>query len=135
MTTELRRLRNYIGGEFKDAADGRTTEVVNPATGEVYATAPLSGQADVDAAMAAAAAAFPGWRDTTPAERQKALLKIADAFEARADELVAAESENTGKPLALTASEELPRWWTRSASSRVPHGSWRAARPASTWRG
>ncbi|MFJ7591087.1 gamma-aminobutyraldehyde dehydrogenase [Streptomyces sp. NPDC097617] len=108
MTTELRRLRNYIGGEFKDAADGRTTEVVNPATGEVYATAPLSGQADVDAAMAAAAAAFPGWRDTTPAERQKALLKIADAFEARADELIAAESENTGKPLALTASEELP---------------------------
>ncbi|MFF9051583.1 gamma-aminobutyraldehyde dehydrogenase [Streptomyces erythrochromogenes] len=108
MTTELRRLRNYIGGEFKDAADGRTTEVVNPATGEVYATAPLSGQADVDAAMAAAAAAFPGWRDTTPAERQKALLKIADAFEARADEIVAAESENTGKPLGLTASEELP---------------------------
>ncbi|MEU8776405.1 gamma-aminobutyraldehyde dehydrogenase [Streptomyces sp. NPDC048606] len=108
MTTELRRLRNYIGGEFKDAADGRTTDVVNPATGEVYATAPLSGQADVDAAMAAAAAAFPGWRDTTPSERQKALLKIADAFEARADELVAAESENTGKPLGLTASEELP---------------------------
>ncbi|MFJ3728112.1 gamma-aminobutyraldehyde dehydrogenase [Streptomyces sp. NPDC090045] len=108
MTTELRRLRNYIGGEFKDAVDGRTTEVVNPATGEVYATAPLSGQADVDAAMAAAAAAFPGWRDTTPAERQKALLKIADAFEARADELVVAESENTGKPLGLTASEELP---------------------------
>lgn len=135
MTTELRRLRNYIGGEFKDAADGRTTEVVNPATGEVYATAPLSGQADVDAAMAAAAAAFPGWRDTTPAERQKALLKIADAFEARADELVAAESENTGKPLGLTASEELPRWWTRSASSRVRPVSWRAARPASTWRG
>ncbi|MEU6891261.1 gamma-aminobutyraldehyde dehydrogenase [Streptomyces sp. NPDC046557] len=108
MTTELRRLRNYIGGEFKDAADGRTTDVVNPATGEVYATAPLSGQADVDAAMAAAAAAFPGWRDTTPSERQKALLKIADAFEARAEELVAAESENTGKPLGLTASEELP---------------------------
>lgn len=108
MTTELRRLRNYIGGEFKDAADGRTTEVVNPATGEAYATAPLSGQADVEAAMAAAAAAFPGWRDTTPSERQKALLKIADAFEARADELVAAESENTGKPLGLTASEELP---------------------------
>ncbi|MET3987453.1 betaine-aldehyde dehydrogenase [Streptomyces sp. PvR034] len=108
VTSELRRLRNYIGGEFKDAADGRTTEVVNPATGEVYASAPLSGQEDVDAAMAAAAAAFPGWRDTTPAERQKALLKIADAFEARAEELVATESENTGKPLGLTASEELP---------------------------
>ncbi|MGW3246040.1 gamma-aminobutyraldehyde dehydrogenase [Streptomyces sp. NPDC001070] len=106
--SELRTLRNYINGEFRDAADGRTTEVVNPATGEVYATAPLSAAADVDAAMAAAAAAFPAWRDTTPSERQKALLKIADAFEARADELVAVESENTGKPIGLTASEEIP---------------------------
>ncbi|WP_405722541.1 gamma-aminobutyraldehyde dehydrogenase [Streptomyces sp. NBC_01537] len=106
--SELRNLRNYINGEFRDAADGRTTDVVNPATGEVYATAPLSAAADVDAAMAAAAAAFPAWRDTTPSERQKALLKIADAIEARADELVAVESENTGKPLGLTASEEIP---------------------------
>ena len=108
MSTELRRLRNYIDGEFRDAVDGRTTEVVNPATGEAYATAPLSGQADVDAAMAAAAAAFPAWRDTTPAERQKALLKIADAFEERAEELIAAEVENTGKPIGLTRSEEIP---------------------------
>jgi len=108
VSTELRRLRNYINGEFRDAADGRTTEVVNPATGEAYATAPLSGQADVDAAMAAAAAAFPAWRDTTPAERQKALLKIADAFEERAEELIAAEVENTGKPIGLTRSEEIP---------------------------
>nr|WP_230396408.1 gamma-aminobutyraldehyde dehydrogenase [Streptomyces blattellae] len=104
----LRTLRNYIAGEFRDAADGRTTEVVNPVTGEAYATAPLSGQADVDAAMAAAAAAFPGWRDTTPAERQKALLKIADAFEERAEDLIAAEVENTGKPVGLTRSEEIP---------------------------
>ncbi|MGW2560083.1 gamma-aminobutyraldehyde dehydrogenase [Streptomyces sp. NPDC001514] len=108
MTTELRRLRNYIDGEFRDAADGRTIEVVNPATGEVYATSPLSGQADVDAAMAAAAAAFPAWRDTTPSERQRVLLKIADAFEERAEELIAAESENTGKPLELTRTEEIP---------------------------
>src|SRR5690606_24453856 len=108
VSTELRRLRNYIGGEFRDAADGRTTQVVNPATGEAYATAPLSGQADVDAAMAAAAEAFPGWRDTTPAERQKALLKIADLFEERAEELIAAEVENTGKPIGLTRTEEIP---------------------------
>ncbi len=106
--SELRTLRNYIDGEFRDAADGRTTDVVNPTTGEAYATAPLSGAADVDAAMAAAAAAFPAWRDTTPSERQKALLKIADALENRADDLVAAESENTGKPVGLTASEEIP---------------------------
>ncbi|MFE9600741.1 gamma-aminobutyraldehyde dehydrogenase [Streptomyces hokutonensis] len=108
MSTELRRLRNYIDGEFRDAADGRTTEVVNPATGEAYATAPLSGAADVDAAMAAAAAAFPAWRDETPAARQRALLKIADAFEERAEELIAAEVENTGKPIGLTRSEEIP---------------------------
>ncbi|MFD3559062.1 MULTISPECIES: gamma-aminobutyraldehyde dehydrogenase [unclassified Streptomyces] len=108
MTSELRRLRNYIDGEFRDAADGRTTEVVNPANGEVYATAPLSGDADVDAAMAAAEAAFPAWRDLTPSERQKALLKIADAFEERAEELIAAEVENTGKPTGLTRSEEVP---------------------------
>lgn len=107
MTTELRRLRNYINGEFRDAADGRTIEVVNPATGEAYATSPLSGQADVDAAMEAAAAAFPAWRDTTPAERQKVMLKIADAIEERAEDLVAAESENTGKPLELTRTEEI----------------------------
>ncbi|MFE1549330.1 MULTISPECIES: gamma-aminobutyraldehyde dehydrogenase [Streptomyces] len=108
MTTELRRLRNYINGEFRDAADGRTIEVVNPATGEVYATSPLSGQADVDAAMEAAAAAFPAWRDSTPADRQKVLLKIADAFEERAEDLIAAEVENTGKPTALVGSEEVP---------------------------
>ena len=106
--SELHTLRNYINGAFADAADGRTTEVIDPTTGEVYATAPLSAAADVDAAMAAAAAAFEGWRDTTPSQRQLALLKIADAIEARADELVATESKNTGKPLGLTASEEIP---------------------------
>jgi betaine-aldehyde dehydrogenase len=106
--SEPRTLRNYIDGQFRDATDGRTTDIVNPATGEVYATAPLSGKADVDAAMAAAAAAFPAWRDTTPAERQKALLKIADAIEARAEELIAAESEDTGKPVGLTRTEEIP---------------------------
>nr|WSX76504.1 gamma-aminobutyraldehyde dehydrogenase [Streptomyces sp. NBC_00899] len=106
--TELRTLRNYIDGEFRAAADGRTTEVVNPVTGQAYATAPLSGAADVDAAMAAAAAAFPGWRDTTPSDRQKALLRIADAIEERAAEIVAVESENTGKPIGLTTTEEIP---------------------------
>ncbi|MFJ9247008.1 gamma-aminobutyraldehyde dehydrogenase [Streptomyces sp. NPDC101776] len=111
MSTELGRLRklqNYIAGEFRDAADGRTTEVVNPVTGEAYATAPLSGEADVDAAMVAAAAAFPAWRDETPAKRQKFLLDIASAFEERAEELIAAEVENTGKPIGLTRSEEIP---------------------------
>jgi len=108
VTTELRRLRNYIDGAFRDAADGRTTEVINPATGEAYATAPLSAAADVDAAMAAAEAAFPAWRDLVPGERQRALLKIADAIEERAEEIIAVESEDTGKPIGLTRSEEMP---------------------------
>ncbi|MBW1601244.1 gamma-aminobutyraldehyde dehydrogenase [Streptomyces sp. JJ66] len=108
MTTELRRLRNYIDGEFRDAADGRTTEVVDPTTGEPYALAALSSAADVDAAMAAAEAAFPAWRDATPGTRQLALLKIADALQERADELLAVECQDTGKPLELTRQEELP---------------------------
>ncbi|MCF2530570.1 gamma-aminobutyraldehyde dehydrogenase [Yinghuangia soli] len=106
--SELRTLRNFIDGKFVDAADGRTLDVIDPATGEVYATSPLSREADVDAAMQAAANAFESWSETTPSERQLALLKIADAIEKRAEEFVAAESRNTGKPRGLTASEEVP---------------------------
>ena len=99
---------NWVGGRASAAADGRTTDLVDPTTGTTYGTAPLSGQSDIAAATAAAAQAFQTWRDTTPSERQLALLRIADAIESRAEELVAAESRNTGKPLALTASEEIP---------------------------
>ncbi|WP_327681078.1 gamma-aminobutyraldehyde dehydrogenase [Kitasatospora sp. NBC_00458] len=105
--SDLRTLRNYINGEFVDAADGRTLDIVDPTTGEVYATSPLSGTSDVDAAMASAEAAFPAWRDATPSTRQKLLLKIADAVEARADEIVDVECRNTGKPRSLTLSEEI----------------------------
>ena len=104
----MRHLHNVVGGEAVPAADGRTTEVVDPSTGEVYATAPLSSARDVDAAYAAASRASTSWRRTTPAERQKFLLDLADAVEERAEEFVAAEVENTGKPVALTRTEELP---------------------------
>jgi len=104
----MKSLSNFIDGKFQAPIAGTTSEIINPATGQAYTTAPVSGSADVDAAMTAAAAAFPDWRDSTPSERSRALLKIADAIEARADEMVAVESENTGKPIALTASEELP---------------------------
>ncbi|MDX6286864.1 MAG: betaine-aldehyde dehydrogenase [Frankiales bacterium] len=103
-----RSLKNFIGGQLVDSADGRAAELVNPSSGEVFAVAPVSSTADVDAAVRAAADGFEGWRDATPSDRGRALLKIADAIEARADELVAAESENTGKPIALTKSEEIP---------------------------
>ncbi len=100
--------RNLVNGELVDAASGRTYDVVNPSTGEVYATAAASGAEDVDRAMTAAETAFETWGETTPAERQVALLKMADALERRAADFVELECENTGKPLALTAAEELP---------------------------
>ena len=103
-----RSLRNFVAGEYVDGRTESTTDIVNPATGSVVATAPVSGQADVDAAYGAAETAFAEWGRTTPSERQQALLKIADAIEAHADELIALESENTGKIQALTASEEIP---------------------------
>jgi betaine-aldehyde dehydrogenase len=103
-----RALQNFVNGTYTDASDGRTSDVIDPSTGEVYAQAPISSAKDVDAAMQAAANAFDGWRDCTPSERSLALLRFADAMEQRADEIIEAETRNTGKPVALTASEELP---------------------------
>src|ERR1700691_820725 len=103
-----RTLQNFVNGKFTDASDGRTSDVIDPSTGDVYAHAPVSSRQDVDAAMQAAANAFEGWRDATPSERSLALIRIADAIEQRADELVEAETRNTGKPVALTRSEEVP---------------------------
>ena len=104
----MKKLSNFINGKPVESTSGETTTLINPATAQPFATAPKSNAADVDLAMKSAAAAFEGWRDSTPSERQRALLKIADAIEARADEFVATESENCGKPMGLTASEEVP---------------------------
>ncbi len=101
-------LQNFIGGQWTDLSYDKRADLIDPSTGEVFATAPISGEAEVTAAFASATDAFPGWRDSTPAERSLALLRIADALEARADQFVKAESQNTGKPLGLTASEEIP---------------------------
>ena len=108
MKTALRRLSNFVNGEWVPAADEATRQLIDPSTGEAFAEAPESGPEDVDRAFDAAAAAFPKWRDVTPATRSLALLRIADAIESRAEDFVRAESENTGKPLALTMSEEIP---------------------------
>ncbi|HLL08420.1 MAG TPA: gamma-aminobutyraldehyde dehydrogenase [Nocardioidaceae bacterium] len=105
---QAQTLQNFVGGKPVDSMDGKTSPVVNPSTGESYASAPVSSAEDVDQAMKAAATAFETWRDTTPSERQMALLKLADAMEARAEEIIAVESQNTGKPLELTRSEEIP---------------------------
>jgi betaine-aldehyde dehydrogenase len=102
------KVQNFIDGKYQDAAEGRTADLVNPVTGEVFANAPLSSDADIDAACQAAARAFEKWRDATPSERSLALIRIADAIESNAKELIKLEVENTGKPTELTASEEIP---------------------------
>jgi betaine-aldehyde dehydrogenase len=104
----LPELRNFVNGAFTGTRDGAASDVVDPSTGGAYARAPVSGGADVDAALRAAAAAFETWRDTTPAERSLALLRMAGAIEARAEEITAAECRNTGKPVAMTRAEEVP---------------------------
>jgi betaine-aldehyde dehydrogenase len=100
--------KNFVNGNYVEAADGRTTDIIDPSTGQKYADAALSGSADVDAAMSVAAKAFESWGQTTPSQRSLALHRIADAIEARAEEIVACEVQNTGKPVALTMSEEIP---------------------------
>ena len=87
MATAITTLKNFIDGEFVDPADGQTEPVLNPATGEAIAEAPLSTPADVDRAVEAAKAAYDGWSTTTPGERALALLKLADAIEEHAEEL------------------------------------------------
>ncbi|MBT1001217.1 gamma-aminobutyraldehyde dehydrogenase [Paenarthrobacter sp. DKR-5] len=103
----VQTLQNFINGEFVDPAGTEVLDVVNPTNGEVVAKAPVSSAADVDAAMAAAAAAFTTWKHTTPGQRQLMLLKLADAVEANSDELVEAQHRNTGQVRSLIASEEV----------------------------
>jgi acyl-CoA reductase-like NAD-dependent aldehyde dehydrogenase len=124
-------LPNVIAGQPADPVSERRSDLVNPSTGEVFATAPVSGPADVDAAFAAASGAFEGWRDATPSERSLALLRIADAIEARAEEFVAIESENTpvtswnrGRP---SRSSSLPP--TRGPRTMCTAGSAEQDRP------
>jgi betaine-aldehyde dehydrogenase len=106
--TELATLQNFVDGAFVDAVEGRTEPIVNPATGEEIALAQVSDEQDVDRAVAAARRAFPTWSDTTPGERAHALLRLADAIEAHADEIAELESADAGKPLAAVREDELP---------------------------
>jgi len=101
-------VRNHIAGTDRPAASGATTDLVDPATGEVHGSAARSGPSDTDAACSAAETALARWSPATPAERQQALLRIADAVETHAEALVAAEVGDTGKPPELFRTEELP---------------------------
>src|SRR4051794_28533533 len=100
--------KNVINGELVDSVSGETYDVVDPTTGGVYAQAPMSGAEDIDRAYAAAAEAFEAWGRTTPQDRGNALLRIAHAIEERVEEINAVECKDTGKPLGLTMTEEMP---------------------------
>jgi len=103
----MRTLENFIDGAFRPAVDGETEPVLNPATGEEIAQAPLSGAADIELAVAAARRAFESWSQTTPAARAEALLAIAGAIEEHGEELAREEAINAGKPLAAVLSDEV----------------------------
>ena len=104
---KLKTLQNFVNGKKVSATSDKVQDLINPATGEVFAKAPVSNASDVDKAMKAAASAFEIWKESTPGERQKAINKIADAIEVRSEELIGIESENTGKPIAVTRAEEI----------------------------
>jgi 1-pyrroline dehydrogenase len=107
MSVTISQTKNFVGGEWVDAVEGGTMEVLNPATGETIAEVPRGTQADVDRAVEAAKQALPEWLETTPAERAEALLGLAAAIDDNAEELAELESQNVGKPLSY-ARDEMP---------------------------
>jgi betaine-aldehyde dehydrogenase len=120
------KLQNYIDGELVDSADGATEEVKNPANGEVIAEMPLSGEEDVNRAVAAAKRAFSEWSVTPPGERGSALLKLADLIEQNSEELADLEAADAGKPRAAFHDDEIPFMCDNlrffGGAARVPDG-------------
>ena len=100
-------LQNFVNGKFVPSTSEERLDVINPATEEVYASSPISSEADVNQAYVAAANAFDTWGETTPSERSLALFRIADAMEARAHEFAEVESRDTGKPLETLVEYEI----------------------------
>ena len=107
MSVSVQKHKNLVGGEWVDAADGGTEEIINPATGETIAEVPKGTEADVDRAVEAAKKAWAEWRGVTPAERAELLLKLADLIDEHTEELAEIESRNVGKPLGA-ARDEMP---------------------------
>ena len=116
---------NFIGGEWKPARSGATDVILNPATGEAIGTAPASDATDIDDAVEAARAAFPGWAATTPRERSEIMTKVADTIAANIVDLSAIESENVGKPVSIIEFEmdlTVDNWRFFAAAPRFMEG-------------
>ena len=98
----------FINGEWVNSSDGGTRDIISPASGAVIASVQEGTAEDAEKAIAAAKTAFESWYDSTPKDRQLALLKLADRIQDNAEELVRIEAENVGKPYEVTMSEEIP---------------------------
>ena len=109
MHTEPFRILNFIGGELVEPIGGKYLDNIEPATGKPYSLVPDSDPRDVEAAVAAAEKAFPAWSQTSAAERSRLLLRIADLIERDLEKLARAESIDTGKPISLARSLDIPR--------------------------
>jgi betaine-aldehyde dehydrogenase len=107
MATQVDVLANFIDGELTASA-GETESILNPATGEELARAPISSPEDVDRAVRAARRAFEGWSTTTPGQRAGVLLALADLVEEHGEEIARLEALNAGKPIEAARNDEVP---------------------------
>ena len=119
--TDTRTLRNYIGGGWVEAAGSGTLDDMNPATAAISALVPLSGEADVDAAVSAAREAFPAWRATPPQKRARAVMALREALWANREELARLVTEDMGKTLGDARGEVLRGIESTEAACGVPH--------------
>src|SRR3954469_22176648 len=109
MGTEANKIRNFVDGQFVEPVCAKYLDNIEPATGKPYSLVPDSDAGDVEVAVAAAEKAFPEWSNTPAADRSRVLLRIADLIERDLEKLARAESIDTGKPLALARSLDIPR--------------------------
>src|SRR5947208_7807080 len=109
MPAEMFKIRNFIDGQFVEPVGGKYLDNIEPATGKPYSQVPDSDGQDVELAVAAAEKAFPAWSRTPAAERSQILLRIADLIDRDLEKLARAESIDTGKPLSLARSLDIPR--------------------------
>jgi len=107
--TELDQIHNFIDGEFVRPGSGSYLENIEPATGRAYSLVPDSDSRDVESAVTAAEIAFPSWAHTPAADRSRILLRIADLIDRDLEKFARAESIDTGKPLSLARSLDIPR--------------------------
>jgi aminomuconate-semialdehyde/2-hydroxymuconate-6-semialdehyde dehydrogenase len=109
MATESIKIRNFIDGQFVEPAGGKYLDNIEPATGKPYSIVPDNDSRDVELAVAAADKAFADWSKTSANDRSRILLRIADLIERDLEKLARAESIDTGKPLSLARSLDIPR--------------------------